>query len=153
MSCDPNNPIRESKNPTETLQIGSHLSINNTVHEVVEHPAFKGFGESLLAWDHLEHCFDKGVSFVQVEADLLGGENRRELLARAASAGIVVVARQPFASGLLARDPDTWGEEDFGGESAKLERARVRGAVVRKAGDPFKVILYPFVEGQDGDAG
>ena len=105
----------------------------------------RSYGASLLSWEHLHVCLGKGLSFIQVEADLLGRQECKAELKRASEDGIVVTARQPFASGLLARDPGSWAVDDFGGDQDRLMRARKRAEKLRDLGDPFSLILRYLV--------
>lgn len=122
----------------ETLARGDAFE---TLASMKQAGKIRAYGASLLSWDHLDHCMDKGVSFVQLEADLLARGERRDVLDRARDAGIIVVARQPFASGLLAKPPSEWTADDFGGDEKRLASARDRLARIREIGDPFEVIL------------
>jgi aryl-alcohol dehydrogenase-like predicted oxidoreductase len=123
---------------TGTLQRGE---VFETLGALREAGKIRSYGASLLSWDDLGSCLGKGVSFVQIEADLLGSGGRAEALLRAAEAGVVVVARQPFASGLMAKSPENWSLEDFGGDAERLEIALRRFASLQAAGDPFEVVI------------
>jgi len=101
----------------------------------------RAYGASLLSWDDLPLCFDKGVSFVQLEADLLTGTGHRAALEAARQAGILVIGRQPFGSGLLARDPAGLTVDDFGGDNDRYQRAVGRIGSLRESGDPFATLL------------
>jgi len=75
----------------------------------------------------------------------VGGDDRTNILRAAAADGILAVARQPFQSGLLARDPADWTEGDFGGDAQRLAKARERIVGIREVGDPFTVIIRYLV--------
>lgn len=106
-------------------------------------------GVSLLSWEHLTHCYGKGVDFAQLEADFLSGVNRTRELQIAAKNGMVVAARQPFGSGLMAMDSGDWSVEQFGGNQERLALAKARMLRIREIGDPFKVILKYLLNGSD----
>jgi aryl-alcohol dehydrogenase-like predicted oxidoreductase len=122
----------------ETLEKGEVFEI---LEDFKQAGKIRAAGVSLLSWAQLAHCYGKGVDFAQLEADFLSGIDRSRELTAAAKDGIVVAARQPFGSGLVAKDPKDWAEEQFGGDSKRLERARQRMTQIKEIGDPFKVIL------------
>lgn len=41
-----------SENTDESIEMNDHLNANNKVKDIVDHPAFAGFGELLLPWDN-----------------------------------------------------------------------------------------------------
>jgi len=57
LSCAPQNSILPEINndeigsDPENRNMNTHLTADNTVRDIVNHPAFKGFGEILLPWD------------------------------------------------------------------------------------------------------
>jgi len=106
-------------------------------------------GVSLLSWEHLTHCYGKGVDFAQLEADFLSGVDRTRALQIAAENGVLVAARQAFGSGLMAMDSGDWSVEQFGGDPKRLALAKVRMSRVREIGDPFKVILKYLLNGSE----
>ena len=73
------------------------------------------------------------VSAVQVPANLLQPEALQRIvpLLRPSTG---VIARQPFAAGLLTRDPAEWASTDFGGDVQQLERTRKRVSELRALG-------------------
>lgn len=104
-------------------------------------------GVSLLSWDHLPHCYHRGISFAQMEADFLGGEGRTRQLSEAAGEGILVAARQSFGSGLLAKPSSEWSLEQFNGDKKRMETAKRRLEQINEIGNPFEVILEYLLEG------
>ncbi len=50
LSCAPNN-FNEIKGDSEKKFMDTHLTADNYVRDIVNHPAFKGFGDLLLPWD------------------------------------------------------------------------------------------------------
>jgi aryl-alcohol dehydrogenase-like predicted oxidoreductase len=101
----------------------------------------RAYGVSVLAWDHVPHCFGRGVSWVQVSADLLGDQGHDEIIARAADEGMLLVARQAFSSGLLFQDLAQLGASNSPGDQASIERLRTRLLAIRQLGDAAEVIL------------
>jgi len=49
-NCNKNEPVA-SVNNTEDTTIHTHLTLDNKVGDIVNHTAFKGFGELLLPWE------------------------------------------------------------------------------------------------------
>lgn len=101
----------------------------------------RAFGVSVLSWDDVPHCLGHGVSWIQVDADLLGGNDHAEMIQRARADKVMLLARQAFGSGLLSRDPASLAPTDFGGNEASLSKAQAIIERVRQFGDPHEVVL------------
>lgn len=101
----------------------------------------RAYGVSVLSWDDVPHCFGRGASWIQVEANLLGQNSRSQTIAEAADDKIALIARQAFGSGLLAQHPESWNPDKFGGDATAVSEARRRLSVIGKLGDPYQVIL------------
>ncbi len=54
----------ESRNMAGQMK-NSHLTINNYVRDIVDHPAFKGFGELMLPWNDNSHYYDTSLNQVR----------------------------------------------------------------------------------------
>jgi aryl-alcohol dehydrogenase-like predicted oxidoreductase len=90
----------------------------------------RGFGASVLSWDDLDKCFGRGVSWIQVEANLLSKESFDHWHEKAAAAGVMLIARQIFASGLLFMAPEDAPDAQQSGLQA-----------IRDLGDPSEIVL------------
>ncbi|MEP2777057.1 MAG: aldo/keto reductase [Luteolibacter sp.] len=101
----------------------------------------RAFGVSVLSWDDVPHCLGHGVSWIQVDADLLGGNDHAEMIQRANEDKVMLLARQAFGSGLLSRAPATLTAADFGGNEASLIKAKTIIERIRQIGDPHEVVL------------
>ena len=62
------------------------------------------------------------------------GQVHDEIIARAAEEGMLLVARQPFSSGLLFQDPAQLGASNSSGDEASIERLRARLLAIRQTG-------------------
>lgn len=58
-----NNPVTLAS-ATKVNEIAGHLTINNTVGDIVNHAAFKGFGESLLTLDNNSNYYNTSLRHV-----------------------------------------------------------------------------------------
>lgn len=124
---------------SETLQSGEAFV---ALEDLKKEGKIRAHGVSILSWEDLPACVEGGTSFVQVEASLFGERaSRAAALEKAQKAGVIVVARQTFGSGLLARDPETWVAEDFSGSEERLDIARDRHARLIKQGKPFEEVI------------
>jgi aryl-alcohol dehydrogenase-like predicted oxidoreductase len=101
----------------------------------------RAYGVSVLAWDDVPSCFGRGVSWVQVSADLLGEHRHDEIVAAAAEDGVLLVVRQAFSAGLLFQDPTQLGAGGSAEDEASTERVRARLLAIRKVGDAAEVVL------------
>jgi len=101
----------------------------------------RAYGVSVLAWDDVPHCLRRGVSWVQVSADLLGEQAHDAIITGAAEDGTLLVARQAFSAGLLFQDPARLGASNSSADKASVERLRARLLAVRQVGDAAEVIL------------
>jgi aryl-alcohol dehydrogenase-like predicted oxidoreductase len=101
----------------------------------------RAYGVSVLSWDDVPHCLGHGVSWIQVDADLLGGNDHAETIKRAQEDKVMLVARQAFASGRLSRYPVSLTPADFGGNETGLSKAKAIIERLRKIGDPHEVVL------------
>jgi aryl-alcohol dehydrogenase-like predicted oxidoreductase len=82
------------------------------------------------------------VSAVQVPASLLQADALRHI-ARRLTPSVGVMVRQPFATGLLTRDPGVWTASDFGEDADALEVARRRVASLASLGSvPSLALRY-----------
>lgn len=102
----------------------------------------RAYGASLLQWEDAAYCFGQGLSWIQVDGGILAGKPAAGFCQECHDAGIAVIARQAFGSGLLSRDPDSWTAEEFGGNLEAMAAARERSLQLRQAGDPFSALLH-----------
>ncbi|MDA7517841.1 aldo/keto reductase [Akkermansiaceae bacterium] len=123
---------------SETLRRGEAFE---ALAKLKKEGKIRAFGASLLSWSDLTHCMGHGLSMVQLEADLLGGGDRSAEITAAKNDELMLVARQPFASGLFARSPDQWEPADFAGDEGRLKIARERFEKLTSLGDIYEVIL------------
>lgn len=69
-SCTPADVIGTAKNITdaeyleETGEMSNHLTTNNLIRDILNHPAFKDFGNAILPWDDNTHYFDTPLNDV-----------------------------------------------------------------------------------------
>jgi aryl-alcohol dehydrogenase-like predicted oxidoreductase len=101
----------------------------------------RAYGASLLRWQDAAHCFGRGLSWIQVDGGILAGTPAASFCQQCREAGISVIARQAFGSGLLSRDPDSWTADDFAGDLNAMAAARERTRQLRQTGDPFSALL------------
>lgn len=56
-----NEPVDSVYNTGEDQMVNTHLILNDTVSDIVNHPAFQGFGELLLPWDNNARYYDTSL--------------------------------------------------------------------------------------------
>jgi aryl-alcohol dehydrogenase-like predicted oxidoreductase len=140
---------------TDTIDIyqlhsptGSHLRNTDafeTLADLKQAGKIRAYGVSLLSWDDLPLCLNQGVSWAQVDADLFGNTPHHNWHEMAAGDGLLLIARQVFASGLLTRTPDSLTADDFDGDQAKLDHTRRMLNSLSGTGDPFGTIMRYFM--------
>ncbi len=99
----------------------------------------RAFGVSILQQEHGFDCL--GADALQVEAHFLKPAAIRGIVPAAAAKGVATLARQPFGSGLLARSPELWAADDFGGDATLLAGARERMKRIAALGEPTELAL------------
>jgi aryl-alcohol dehydrogenase-like predicted oxidoreductase len=93
--------------------------------------------DALLAGSH------PVVSAVQVPASLLQPQALHHVEPRL-TRSVGVIVRQPFANGLLTRDPAAWTAADFGEDAHALERARRHVASLASLG-PVRSLALQYL--------
>lgn len=105
----------------------------------------RAYGVSLLSWDDLPLCIGRGVSWAQVDAELLVGRSHQPSLELAARDNLSLIARQVFGSGRLNCSPADLTSDYFNDDTAALERARQRLRALTGNGNSFESILRYFL--------
>jgi len=113
----------------------------DTLAELKSCGKIRSYGVSVLSWEDVPLCFGRGVSWIQVAADLSTRTDQAEWCARAADEQVMLVARQIFSAGLLLRDPAELGPVDCAGDDDALARLKACLEAVRRIGDPAGVML------------
>lgn len=111
-------------------------------------------GVSLLSWDHLEHCLGRQLDCIQLDARTLVPPVARQLEALKAlkKEGVILIARQPFASGLLTTPPTQWSLGQFQGEQDQLEHAKETVSSLSRFQNPHEIILRYLIHHSVFDA-
>lgn len=100
----------------------------------------RAYGVSVLEWDHVDYCVGRGVSWVQVNADLLSDDRHDDILTRANQDGMLLVARQAFSAGLMFQNPQSLDDSNVSASSA-MPRMRARLRAIHQLGDTAEVVL------------
>lgn len=83
---------------------GHHLAESDafeTLSDLKDAGKIRAYGASLLSWNDIEYCTGKGASWIQVQSDLVSGVCHQELQKKANADGLVLMARQIFATNIL----------------------------------------------------
>jgi aryl-alcohol dehydrogenase-like predicted oxidoreductase len=124
--------------PPEVLADGT---VFETLESMRDAGKILGYGVSCVEPDHARMCLEvPNLTSVQIEANVLKPENLGRL-SDFQRAGVSIIARQPFASGLLTRDPLDWTIDDFGGDAEALRMARKRAERVSAFGPEPQIAL------------
>lgn len=116
----------------------------DTLAELKQAGKIRSYGVSLLSLDDLQLCTGKGVSMIQIKADLWNPSSHAAAHQLAATDRILLVARQVFGGGILSSHPDSLTAADFGDNPEALKRARHFFEVVTGKLDPHEAILRYF---------
>lgn len=130
--------------PAAVLEAGKYLE---TLEKLKSQGKIRYYGVACVEVAHAEFCLaHSGISAVQIQVNLLNYESASGFLERARQAGLAVVARQPLASGFLARPITELQPMQFPIPRAEYDQIYARVAHCQGLASPPRTIAQAAIQ-------